>query len=184
MREATVAGLAVGLLATERVPAAAALVRADALSVQIGARRELALVDVAVSRARFVGSRAVWRAADVSELFVALTSPGAVGLSAIAGLLAPGPLHVRLAPPEEAAIVLDVPLAPGLVVPVGVAEYRALTRAEVSPAAGTLALDGEREIERTADDAVAVELTAGPRRVDVDAVMRHAAQAGVLATAT
>jgi predicted polyphosphate/ATP-dependent NAD kinase len=185
MREATVAGLAVGLLATGRVPAGAGLVRADALSVEVGERRELALVDVAVSRARFVGSRALWRAADVSELFVAVASPGAVGLSAIAGLLAPGPLHVHLAPPDEAAVVLEVPLAPGLVVPVGVAEYRALpvgTRVEVTRAAGTLALDGEREIERTAADRVTVELVPGPYRIDVDAVMREAAAAGVLAT--
>jgi predicted polyphosphate/ATP-dependent NAD kinase len=185
MREATVAGLAVGLLATGRVPADAALTRADALAVSGPHRRELALVDVAVSRARFVGSRAVWRAGDVSELFVALTSPGAVGLSAIAGLLGAGPLHVRLAPPEEAALVLDVPLAPGLVVPVGVAEHRALQageRVEIAPTTGTVALDGEREIERSAEDRLMVELVPGPRRIDVDAVMRHAAATGVLAT--
>jgi hypothetical protein len=185
MREATVAGLAVGLLATGRVPAGSGIVRADALSVQVGDRREVALVDVAVSRARFVGSRALWRAADVSELFVALASPGAVGLSAIAGLLGGGPLHIRLAPPENAALVLDVPLAPGLIVPVGVADHRALrrgSRVRVSAGAGTLAFDGEREIERSPADAVAVELVPGPYRVDVDAVMRHAAAAGVLAT--
>jgi predicted polyphosphate/ATP-dependent NAD kinase len=182
MREATVAGLAVGLLATGRVAPETALTRADAIRVQVGERREIALVDVAVSRARFVGSRALWRAADVSELFVALSTPGAVGLSSIAALLSPGPLHVRLAPPEEAALVLDVPLAPGLVVPVGVADYRPLTRAEVGAAAGTLALDGEREIERSPADRVTVELTGGPLRVDVDAVMRDAAETGVLAT--
>jgi predicted polyphosphate/ATP-dependent NAD kinase len=185
MREATVAGLAVGLIATERVPADTGLTRAAALRVQVGDRTELALVDVAVSRARFVGSRAVWRAGDVSEVFVALSTPGAVGLSSIAGLLAPGPLHVRLAPPQEAALVLHVPLAPGLITPVGVAEYRALeqgVRLEVAGANGTLALDGEREIERSQHDRVTVELTPGPYRVDVDAVMRHAAAAGVLAT--
>ncbi len=185
MREATVAGLAVGLLATGRVAHETAFVRTDALRVDVGARSEIALVDVAVSRARFVGSRAVWRAGDVSEVFVALSTPGAVGLSSIAGLLASGPLHVTLAPPEEAALVLQVALAPGLITSVGVASYRALTRDEplqVAGAGGTLALDGEREIERSPDDRVAVELTAGPRRVDVDAVMRHAADAGVLAT--
>jgi hypothetical protein len=94
-------------------------------------------------------------------------------------------LHVRLAPPEEAPLVLQVPLAPGLVTPVGVAEYRALepgARLEVARASGTLALDGEREIERAEHDAVTVELTAGPHRLDVDAVMRHAADTGVLAT--
>ena len=81
--------------------------------------------------------------------------------------------------------MLDVPLAPGLIVPVGVAEHRALRRGDrvaVSAAAGTLAFDGEREIERSPADRVAVELVPGPYRVDVDAVMLHAAEAGVLAT--
>ena len=64
--------------------------RAEALAACAAAdRSEVALVDVAVSRARFVGSRAVWRAADVSRAVRrALARPGAVGLSAIAGLLA------------------------------------------------------------------------------------------------
>jgi predicted polyphosphate/ATP-dependent NAD kinase len=187
MREATVAGLAVGLLATGQVPRETTLLRAAALQVRAGERSETALVDVAVSGARFVGSRAVWRAADVSEVFVALTSPGAVGLSSIAGLLAPGPLHVRLAPPEAARLTLQVPLAPGLVVPVGIAEYEPLqpgVPVEVAAAAGTLALDGERELERTDAEPVTVELAQGPYRVDVDAVMRLAAGAGVLARAT
>jgi hypothetical protein len=215
MREATVAGLAVGLLATGRMAPETGLVRelAFAVTVNDGERREVALVDVAVSRERWIASRALWRAENVSEIFVAFASPSAVGFSAVAGLLdpvvrpaagpddpvTPGPagrhdpakrpssagLHVALAPPGEAPIVLDIPLAPGLIVPIGVASHRRLAlheRVTLAPAAGTLALDGEREIERSPADEVTVELTPGPLRVDVDAVMARAAADGLLMT--
>jgi hypothetical protein len=44
----------------------------------------------------------------------------------------------------------------------------------LAPAAGCLALDGEREIERRAQGG-SVRLVDGPLRIDVDAVMRRAA---------
>ena len=48
----------------------------------------------------------------------------------------------------------------------------------IAPAAGALALDGEREIERRPDEAVKVRLAPGPLTIDVDAVMREAARTG------
>jgi hypothetical protein len=44
-------------------------------------------------------------------------------------------------------------------------------RFAIVPAAGCLALDGEREIERGAGDGAVVRLVEGPLRVDIDAVM-------------
>jgi hypothetical protein len=115
-----------------------------------------------------------------------------VGLSSVAGMLAPAArgggrgVHVRLvADPREAAVVLQVALAPGLVAPVGVAAVRELAMGEtVEPAAvgGTLALDGEREIERRPGARATVRLVTGPRTIDVDAVMRHAAVSGATRT--
>jgi len=147
-----------------------------------------------VSRERFIGARALWRAADVSELFVTYANPSAVGLSAIAGALCPLPrgsgrgLHVRLAPDVAAAeAVVHVALAPGLVVPVPVAEHRVLTLdepVEVAPGPGTVALDGEREIERRHGEPVTVRLVPGPLTIDVDAVMRAAAGDATLAQRT
>jgi predicted polyphosphate/ATP-dependent NAD kinase len=185
MRESTVAGLAAGLVATGRVDAATTVRREPALAVAAGDRREMALVDVAVTSERVVGARAVWRAEDVSDLFVTRADPGAVGLSAVAGLLQPGAsgLHVRLVAAGTTAITLRVPLAPGLVVPVGIAGHRTIAPGEqirLEPADGCLALDGERTLERRRAEPATVELTAGPLRIDVDAVMRRAAQDGLL----
>ena len=136
---------------------------------------------MAVSVERFVGARALWRAGDISEIVVAYARPDAVGLSSIAGLLdpsgrdAPHGLHV---PPDRARTVLDVPLVPGLVVPVGVEETSRVEPGDavrLTPGAGSVALDGEREIElRPQLD------TNGPLTVDVGAAMREAAVGGLL----
>jgi predicted polyphosphate/ATP-dependent NAD kinase len=169
MREATVAGLATGLVAMGR---ASALTREPALRVEVDGVRDLALVDLAVSRERFTGARALWRVESVSELFVTHARPSAVGLSAIAGLLAPGAIgvHVVLGDGPE----VPVAIAPGLVTPIAVASHRRLVPGEpvaVAPAAGCLALDGEREIERRPGQGATVRLIEGPFRIDVDAVM-------------
>jgi predicted polyphosphate/ATP-dependent NAD kinase len=173
MREATVAGLAAGLVATGR---ASALRRELALEVEVDGSRDLALIDLAVSTERFIGARALWRADSITELFVTHARPSAVGLSAIAGMLAPGATGVHVTLGGEPS--LRVPLAPGLITEVGIAAHRILglgEAVEVAPAVGCLALDGEREIERTARNRVVVRLVEGPRRIDIDAVMYEAA---------
>jgi predicted polyphosphate/ATP-dependent NAD kinase len=188
MREATIAGLATGLVATGRA-GEGALRREAALAVEVpGADPDLALVDVVVTGRRFLGARALWRSSDVSELFVAFANPSAVGFSSVAGLLHPLPrgdgraLQVRLTDDlRRARIALRVPLAPGLLVPVGVDGFRTLEMGEtvvLEPAAGCLALDGEREIERGPAERATVRLVPGPLTIDVEAVMRHAARTG------
>ncbi|QIN81973.1 ATP-NAD kinase [Rubrobacter tropicus] len=191
MREATVAGIATGLVASGRV-GGEALRREKVLRVKLNDEpdRDCALVDVAVNAERFVGARALWRAGDISEIVVTSARPDAVGLSSVAGLLdptgrdAPHGLHVRLAPPERAETVLHVPLAPGLVVPVGVEGISRVEPGEavaLAPGAGSVALDGEREMELGPRDRVEVELdTNGPLTVDVGAAMREAARRGLL----
>jgi hypothetical protein len=188
MREATVAGIATGLVASGRAGAGAVRRELALVVERLGAEPDLALVDVAVTRERFVGARALWRHDALSELFVTFADPSAVGLSALAGLLAPLPrgggcgLHVRLAhDPRRAQAVVQVALAPGLVRKVAVAGFETLPRGARVALGGdgaVLALDGEREIERHGDDGAMVHLADGPLRIDVDAVMAQAARLG------
>jgi predicted polyphosphate/ATP-dependent NAD kinase len=185
MRETTVAGIATGLVATGRA-GDGALRREAALRVEMpGGTSDLALVDVAVTRERFIGARALWRPEDVSELFVTFANPSAVGLSAVAGALQPlergggRGLHVRFATGRaDAERTVHVALAPGLIVGVPVASHRVLEvgeAVELAPGPGTVALDGEREIERRAGAPATVRLVPGPLTIDVDAVMRSSA---------
>jgi hypothetical protein len=168
--------------------------RAKQLEVAVdGGARDSALVDVAVTAERWVGSRALWRVGSISEALVTFASPSAVGLSAVAAAVAPVPraapfgLHLRLAPPERASHAVTVPLAPGLIAEVGVLEARRVQPGQVVPLAaraGCLALDGEREIELARHDQVTVRLGQGPLVVDVDAVMTAASHHQLLNQAT
>ena len=177
-RETTVAGLATGYYATGR-GGPDALVREAALHVERDGAGDLALVDVAVSAERFVGARALWRPHELRELVVSFADPSVVGLAGLAGMLRPlarrggRALHVRLGGDSA----LDVALAPGLITRIGVESFRELApgeRVELEPG-GSIALDGEREIELGDGERAAVRLGDGPLRIDVDAVMAHVA---------
>ena len=93
VREATIAGLAAGLVATGTVPADGVTARAKLLEARVGDRAETALIDVAVSTERHVGSRAVWDPATLTQLFCAFAEPDAIGLSSILGQLSPVARH-------------------------------------------------------------------------------------------
>src|SRR6266849_8585694 len=153
VREATIVGLAAGLVATRAVPAEDATTRAKLLEVRVGDRAETALVDVAVSTERHVGARAVWNPATVTQLFCAFAEPDAIGLSSVLGQLSPVARHephgvtARLA--VDAPRQVLAPIAPGLVVPVGVRGIEPMHPGSVYPVdaqAGVIAVDGEREL--------------------------------------
>lgn len=190
LHEATVAGIATGLVATKTVDAQPPLVRrAKRLDVHCGAQEDTALVDVVASSDRFVGARALWRVESLSEAVVAFADPAAVGLAGVAGSVdaigrdEPGALYLRLGPPEAAEMVVTAALAPGLVADIGISGARRIdpnTTVAFAAADGCLALDGERELERTDSHEVTVTLAEGPLVIDVVAVMRHAAATGQL----
>jgi predicted polyphosphate/ATP-dependent NAD kinase len=186
VREATVAGLAAGLVATGVVPAAGATSRAKLLEVRAGDRVETALVDVAVSTERHVGSRAVWDPATVTQLFCAFAEPDAIGLSAVLGQLAPVTRQqahgVTAHIATSAARQVLAPIAPGLVVPVGVTSIEPMEPGRdypVAAEAGVIAVDGERELTFSHPPTVRLRLD-GPYCIDVPAVLAASARHGLL----
>ena len=188
VREATIAGLAAGLAATGAVPADVAMTRSKLLEARVADRVEIALVDVAVSTERHVGARAVWDPATVTQVFCAFAEPDAVGLSSILGQLSPAargdPHGVTARIAADAPEQVLAPIAPGLVVPVGVREIERMRPGAVYPVdtrAGVIAVDGERELTFEPGDHPTVRLRAdGPRCVDVPAVLAASARLGLL----
>lgn len=194
VREATVAGLAAGLVATGAVPRTDALTRAKTLLVEAGDRAEPALVDVAVSTERRVATRAVWDPGTLTRVFCAFAEPDAIGLSSVFGQLAPvtrtDPFGLTAAvnvPSPAWAVV--APIAPGLVTTVTVGAVRRLepgvphpVLAEDAPDhGGCLAVDGERELTFDPGTRPTVTLrTDGPWCVDVPAVLAASARLGSL----
>ena len=195
-REPTITGLAVGLAVTGRVPSERAFFPNKILKVEVngGERSDIAIVDAAVTTERYVGARAIWRSENFRELFVTFADPEVVGLSAIAGLLRPVGrhepfgLHVQLQAPAHAGTVMLVPIAPGLMKPVGIGDYETLPAQEtipLRPESGMISLDGEREIELRPDDRVEITLIRNAfNTLDVSACMRHAGENHLFGTAS
>jgi predicted polyphosphate/ATP-dependent NAD kinase len=196
MREPTITGLATGLFATGRLSADDVLVGNKLLEVSVndGATVDIALVDVVVSSERFVGARALWHTDAMRDLYVSFAEPGAIGMSAVAGLLAPvgrtepEGRHLVLCEPAgngacPAATVVAAPIAPGMVVPVGVSRWEPLHPGRpvaVSHSGGVLALDGERELELRPGDRVTITLrTNAFPSIDVAGCMHLAASRGL-----
>lgn len=187
--EGTIAGMAAGLVATGNA-GPNAMHRAPRLAVLIGGEeKESALVDVVLSTVPFVGSRAIWDLSTVSEVVLSRVAPATIGLSALGGALLNGTtkgveqsgMHIMLGSGGPQVLVA---LAPGLIEWVAVSAYQRLAINEIvrfQPGAGTIALDGEREIELSAALVVEVQLCPdGPFVVDVPAALEGAALAGHL----
>lgn len=189
-REPTITGLAVGLAVTGKVPKETAFLANKKIVVRVNDHEEIALVDVAVVTERYVGARALWRTETFRELFVTFADPEVIGMSAIAGLLEPVTrldghgLHVRLAPEDEAKILLDTPIAPGYMRVIGVRDRQRMQpgvkyRPEITD--GSIALDGERELSFNKNDNVTIELVPNAfRTVNVSACMQYAARHGLM----
>lgn len=187
--EGTIAGMAAGVIASgirgERTTR-----RAPRLEVCVNsAAVESALVDVVVSSLPFVGSRAIWDLSTVREVVLSRVTAATIGLSALGGALlnssteadAQKGMHIVLGNGNRQVLA---PLAPGLIKWVGIASYRQLSTDDVvrfQPGNGTIALDGEREIELADTSVVEVRLCAdGPFVVDVPVALAAAAHAGYL----
>jgi predicted polyphosphate/ATP-dependent NAD kinase len=188
MIEATVGGMAAGLIATKRVPREAGVYRSCLLEVLEGETLlDIALVDVAVVKDRFIAARAIWDMSAVSQIFLTRARPDAIGLSAIGGQL------YTIDPREPRGLYLSLgsghrqilsPIAPGLIEPVGISDEKILSigdRIAVDATPCVLALDGEREVEVSRGRNISVRLSdQGPLVVDITHTMAHAQTHGLL----
>jgi hypothetical protein len=209
MVEGTTAGMAAGLVASGSVPLDQAAVRSKTLAVLVdGEDRDIALVDVALSKERFVASRAIWDMNTIYEVFLTRAEPSSIGLSSIGARLEavsmsdPGGLHYRIAAVEEGDgnsedaaqdglpderldgyLYVRAPIAPGSVPVVGIESWQRLSdgqRVTIERRNSTVALDGERSFSVNSDNLLEIEVRRnGPPVVNVDATLRHAAASGV-----
>lgn len=189
LREATLSGLAAGLVATGRLPLEEVSRREKRLLVEFnGELAGMALVDACVSADLFIAAKAVWQVEQLRELYVTFASSEAIGLSSIASMVQPlerredWGLRLQLDPAARQRVT--APIAPGLFAQLGVRGWERLAlggRWPVELSRGVIALDGERELEFRAVDQVALRLDReGPRVIEVAAALREAAARGIL----
>jgi predicted polyphosphate/ATP-dependent NAD kinase len=187
MVEGTLAGLAAGVVAQCLVEPQVACYTSKRIEVYLdGVLQDIALVDVAVSKERFVASRAVWDMTSLHEVFLTRAEPYSLGLSSIGARLQPvsmsdtAGLYLRLG---SGGATVVAPVAPGLVIPVAIAAWRLLpldqrVRIELHPC--TIALDGEREFSVLPGQRVEVAVRHnGPQVVKIEEALCEANRRGV-----
>ncbi len=201
MVEGTTAGMAAGLVAIGAVPLGAASIQSKTIAVIVdGEDTDIALVDVALSKERFVASRAIWDINTIYEVFLTRAEPSSIGLSSIGARLEAvsladeGGLHYRIAgggidgdgPPataDEGHLNIRAPIAPGSVPVVGIESWQRLAdgqRVAIERRHCTVALDGERAFSVNPGNSLEIEVRRdGPPVVSVDATLRQAAASGV-----
>ncbi len=209
MVEGTLAGLVAGVVASGKLLPDWVSVTSKTLAVYVDNEyRDLALVDVALSRERFVATRAIWDLSTLYEVFLTRAEPAAIGLSSVGARLQHislndvGGLRYVLAGRYESpsggpgqstesqgmlqgagqATVL-APVAPGMVAEVAIASWERLDegeRVEVERRHSTIALDGERALTVTPQQKVEVSVQRnGPPVVQVERALQVAAELGL-----
>ncbi len=188
MIEGTIAGLAAGVVALRIVDSDRVIRRTKRLEIERDGRMiDIALIDAAVYDDVFLGSRAVWDISKVREIVLTQAEPSHIGLSSIGGCLCPGSVdekhgvHIKVGQGRRRVLA---PVAPGLIVSVGIERYDMIHLNETvevnhkhKPA--VLALDGEREVEVERDDRISIRLTEnGPYVIDIHRALEESANNG------
>ena len=202
MIEGTQAGLVAGLIAAGRLPVDRAALVSKTIEIYVdGKFRDMALVDVALSRERFVATRAIWDMNSVYEVFLTRAEPSSIGLSSVGARLHPLGLDDDRGLNYQVASCLDAgaagpapsgpggetvvlaPIAPGVVPLVSIAAWRFMLLQEpisVERRLCTVALDGERAFTVTPSEQLELVMKRnGPPVVQVDASLRLAAGLGL-----
>jgi predicted polyphosphate/ATP-dependent NAD kinase len=186
MVEGTIAGLAAGVVAGGRFCGPKAIHSTKKLIInKNGVPVDIALIDAVVLKDIFIGSRAVWDAERIRQAVVTRGEAHNIGISSIAGNLEPvGIMEERGLAMEfgDCEVNLMAPIAPGLIQPVRVKNYRSLEIDEevaVIEVPSIIALDGEREVEVKEGEEASIKLTFdGPRVVDIKSALREAVAMG------
>lgn len=176
MIEPTVAGAAAGLAVAGGVPLED-LIAYQSLVIDIdveGIPTDLALVDVAIVRGDPGGGPSLWSVDGIDQLFTAVAEPWSVGLSALAGLVAP------TSRTDDRGVLLDLdpdapqrvraPIAPGHYVEAGLRSVSVVDAGQPVAVRGPaiFAVDGERAGSLAADEWGSMTLRRnGPRVIDI-----------------
>ncbi len=187
MIEGTLAGLAAGLIANGKLDLKRVAIPSKTIAIYVdGEYRDMALIDVALSRERFVATRAIWDMNTIYEVFLTRAEPASIGLSSIGARLQPvsatddGGLHYRIdrdtdgtgngedAPENDTEnetgdvngrTTVLAPVAPGMIPEVAISSWRRIAtgeRVEIERRHSTVALDGERAFSVTPEQRLEV----------------------------
>ncbi|HOK49198.1 MAG TPA: NAD(+)/NADH kinase [Sedimentibacter sp.] len=183
MLEGTVAGMAAAAVASDRFDAGRYVLKDKRIEIYKDDNLiDIALIDAVISKDVFIGSRAIWNIDSIEKIFVTRAHPASIGFSSLVGC------KKIIYPEDDFGAYVDInsgrekikaPVAAGVVEPVSVSEPVILGFGDeyefTANDRGTIALDGEREIEFKKDQKLVFKITReGPYHVDVIKVLETA----------
>lgn len=185
MAEGTLAGIAAGVIARDNTPIDDVVIRAPQLKIWNDTDFvDIALIDVVISTAEFVASRAIWDESTLNEVFLTRAEPGNIGFSSLGGYLCHVPadagkgLYIAIG---QGGQTVRAPIAPGRVRQIPVESFRTFEAGEKLPVRRTpavIALDGEREITVAKGDHYYVTFSPdGPYVVNLTETLNWASKA-------
>jgi predicted polyphosphate/ATP-dependent NAD kinase len=184
--DATVAGLAAGLVASKSVVLSETSTSANVIHAELpNDEADLALVDIGVVTGSFTGSRAVWASRDLLAVMSCIAEPDTVGLASIGARLfptvrtQPGGVYLVTTPPERARKIVRAPIAPGAFSDIGIQSAQLVAEGEAVEVSGpcVLSFDGERDVVlRKGERASLCIRRNGPRVIDPSQALTIAAQ--------
>jgi len=183
MAEATVAGMALGLIAADKVASRLVATQAKVIDVVIEAEeQDIALIDAVITRDAFIGAKALLDPSQLKEALLCRAEPAAVGITSLGGLVRPVSdkddfgLHLTF---TKGGRQLLAPMGPGMFAKVEIGKTRLVKFDQAVKAQGpsVIALDGERERVIAPGQRIEMRISRrGPWVVDLAATLRRAAK--------
>lgn len=181
-KEATIAGAALGVLASGGVQADEVSVAVKLIDIEIeNEEPDIALIDAVVTNDRFIGSRALLDADAIQQVLLTRAEPSDVGMTSLGGLIKPVSeetdkgLHLVMG---KKGLRINAPIAPGMFRTINVESSRVVSFDEQINLKGpcVLAFDGERERVIKQGQKVSMRLSrSGPAILDIEKTMQLAA---------
>ena len=183
MAEATVAGMALGLIAAGKVASRLVATQAKVIDVDIEAEeQDIALIDAVITRDAFIGAKALLDPSQLKEALLCRAEPAAVGITSLGGLIRPVSdkddfgLHLTF---TKGGRQLLAPMGPGMFAKVEIGKTRLVKFDQAVKAQGpsVIALDGERERVIAPGQRIEMRISRrGPWVVDLAATLQRAAK--------
>lgn len=183
MAEATVAGMALGLIAADKVASRLVATQAKVIDVVIEAEeQDIALIDAVITRDAFIGAKALLDPSQLKEALLCRAEPAAVGITSLGGMVRPVSdkddfgLHLTF---TKGGRQLLAPMGPGMFAKVEIGKTRLVKFDQAVKAQGpsVIALDGERERVIAPGQRIEMRISRrGPWVVDLAATLQRAAK--------
>lgn len=189
MIEGTIAGMAAAVVASNKFDKNLYSIKDKQIEIYKDNQLvDIALVDAVISNETYIASKAIWDMENIHKIFVTRSHPASIGFSAIVGcrkIVSPNDDFGACLNVNKSKNAVMAPVSAGILeeVFVDTAEILLLNKEYefIANERGTIALDGEKEIEFNSGDKFIFKITRnGPYHVQVVKALEIAQKEGFL----